>query len=141
MSLSSLGLPAALTVQPSWQGHWVSSITSQGRAGFHRKSWQGSWKRFPHTSKDAMSHKSPREQNSTLPVPLKADWPSRPPLGRSCQARDWAVGGEVRRPQGNARQWHGPRRNTPAVRARETEHRTTRLCSPGNLGLGMTMTE
>ena len=71
----------------------------------------------------------PENKTVHFPVPLKADWPSRPPLGGSCQARDWAVGGEARRPQGNARQRHGPRRNTPAVRARETEQVCRTLCS------------
>lgn len=64
-----------------------------------------------------------------LPVPLKADRPSRPPLGGSCQARDWAVGGEARRPRGDAHQRHGSRRNTPAVRARGTGQVCRTLCS------------
>ena len=60
-----------VSAQPSWQGSWLSSITSHGCAAFHGASWQGSWKRFPHTFKDAMPHRSPRGQNSTPPRPSK----------------------------------------------------------------------
>lgn len=68
--LSSLGLPlglssAFLAGMLAFQHHfsrlcWVP-----------RASWQGSRKRFPHTFKDAMPHRSPRGQNSTPPRPSK----------------------------------------------------------------------
>lgn len=85
---------------------------------------------FSHIQKkNAMPRKSPRDQQYSSPVPLKADRPSRPPLGGSCgpETRRW----EGRRGDPGEMHVNGctvPAGTPPAVRARARD-RCAGLCA------------
>ena len=77
-----------VSAQPSWQGCWLSSITSHGCAGFHGRHGRVHGSSFLTHSRMPCHTDHPEDKTVRLPVPLKADQPLRPPLGGSCQARD-----------------------------------------------------